>query len=176
MTLDETVEQAWQSRASYGAPDWEVEGWVTSYAAIAAGDLTTTVTPKTAEIANPGEDELGEARLADAGITGAEAGLGEGDVELAKPAAAAHPGGTATVVSSWSRTSSMGTSAIFDLHHLDRTHGGAHRLERLRPQQRRAPRGSPLRPRLPQGAALPRGEGRGREVRSGARHPHRRVR
>jgi NAD(P)H dehydrogenase (quinone) len=36
---DETVEQAWQSRASYGAPDWEVEGWVTSYLGIAAGEL-----------------------------------------------------------------------------------------------------------------------------------------
>jgi NAD(P)H dehydrogenase (quinone) len=36
---DETVEQAWQSRASYGAPDWEVEGWITSYTAIAAGEL-----------------------------------------------------------------------------------------------------------------------------------------
>ena len=36
---DETLEEAWQSRASYGAPDWEVEGWITSYAAIAAGEL-----------------------------------------------------------------------------------------------------------------------------------------
>jgi NAD(P)H dehydrogenase (quinone) len=35
----ETVEEAWASRASYGAPDWEVEGWVSSYAAIAAGEL-----------------------------------------------------------------------------------------------------------------------------------------
>ena len=36
---DETIEQAWESRASYGAPDWEVEGWITSYTAIAAGEL-----------------------------------------------------------------------------------------------------------------------------------------
>jgi NAD(P)H dehydrogenase (quinone) len=36
---DETVAEAWQSRASYGAPDWEVEGWVASYLAIAAGEL-----------------------------------------------------------------------------------------------------------------------------------------
>jgi hypothetical protein len=36
---DETVEEAYASRQSFGAPDWEVEGWVTSYAAIAAGDL-----------------------------------------------------------------------------------------------------------------------------------------
>ena len=28
---NETVQEAWQSRASYGAPDWEVEGWITSY-------------------------------------------------------------------------------------------------------------------------------------------------
>ncbi|HEV3400159.1 MAG TPA: SDR family NAD(P)-dependent oxidoreductase, partial [Actinomycetes bacterium] len=27
------------SRAHYGAPDWEVAGWVTTYAAIANGDL-----------------------------------------------------------------------------------------------------------------------------------------
>jgi NAD(P)H dehydrogenase (quinone) len=35
---DETVEEAYRSRSSFGAPDWEVEGWVTSYTAIAAGD------------------------------------------------------------------------------------------------------------------------------------------
>jgi NAD(P)H dehydrogenase (quinone) len=36
---DETIEQAWLSRASYGAPDWEVEGWITSYTSIASGEL-----------------------------------------------------------------------------------------------------------------------------------------
>ena len=36
---DETLEQAYASRESSGAPDWEVAGWVTSYAAIAAGEL-----------------------------------------------------------------------------------------------------------------------------------------
>jgi NAD(P)H dehydrogenase (quinone) len=36
---DETLEEAYASRAQYGAPDWEVEGWVSSYAAIGAGDL-----------------------------------------------------------------------------------------------------------------------------------------
>lgn len=35
----ETLEEAYASRASYGAPGWEVEGWVTSYAAIATGEL-----------------------------------------------------------------------------------------------------------------------------------------
>jgi uncharacterized protein YbjT (DUF2867 family) len=36
---DETLEEAYASRASYGVPDWEVEGWVTSYLAIAVGEL-----------------------------------------------------------------------------------------------------------------------------------------
>ena len=36
---DETDEQAYASRASYGAPDWEVAGWVSSYQAIRDGSL-----------------------------------------------------------------------------------------------------------------------------------------
>lgn len=36
---DETLEEAYTSRAGFGAPDWEVEGWVTSYVAIASGEL-----------------------------------------------------------------------------------------------------------------------------------------
>jgi uncharacterized protein YbjT (DUF2867 family) len=39
--VPETLDEAYASRAHYGAPDWEVEGWVTSYAAIAAGELAT---------------------------------------------------------------------------------------------------------------------------------------
>jgi NAD(P)H dehydrogenase (quinone) len=35
----ETLDQAYASRAGYGAPDWEVAGWVTSYHAIAVGEL-----------------------------------------------------------------------------------------------------------------------------------------
>jgi NAD(P)H dehydrogenase (quinone) len=35
----ETLEEAYQSRARYDAPDWMVEGWVTSYAAAATGEL-----------------------------------------------------------------------------------------------------------------------------------------
>jgi uncharacterized protein YbjT (DUF2867 family) len=35
----ETIEEAYASRAVYGAPDWEVEGWVTSYVAIAKGEM-----------------------------------------------------------------------------------------------------------------------------------------
>src|SRR4051812_23996290 len=36
---DETDEQAYASRAIYGAPEWEVRGWVTSYQAIRDGSL-----------------------------------------------------------------------------------------------------------------------------------------
>ena len=35
----ETVEEAFASRASYGAPAWQVEAWVSTYTAIAAGEL-----------------------------------------------------------------------------------------------------------------------------------------
>ena len=38
----ETLEEAYASRAHYGAPEFEIEGWVTSYAAIAAGDLNAS--------------------------------------------------------------------------------------------------------------------------------------
>ncbi|WP_350277484.1 SDR family oxidoreductase [Kribbella sp. HUAS MG21] len=36
----ETLDEAYRSRESYGAPAWEVAGWVTSYAAIASGELS----------------------------------------------------------------------------------------------------------------------------------------
>jgi uncharacterized protein YbjT (DUF2867 family) len=35
----ETLNEAYASRASSGAEPWEVTGWVSSYAAIAAGEL-----------------------------------------------------------------------------------------------------------------------------------------
>jgi hypothetical protein len=35
----ETLDQAYASRSGFGAPDWEVSGWVTSYSAIAVGEL-----------------------------------------------------------------------------------------------------------------------------------------
>jgi uncharacterized protein YbjT (DUF2867 family) len=35
----ETVDEAYASRSVYNAPDWEVDGWVTSYLAIANGEL-----------------------------------------------------------------------------------------------------------------------------------------
>ncbi|MEV0488609.1 NAD(P)H-binding protein [Streptomyces atratus] len=37
----ETREEAYASRAQYGAADWEVAGWVTSYEAIATGEMAT---------------------------------------------------------------------------------------------------------------------------------------
>ena len=37
--VPETEEEAYASRAHYGAPDWEVEGWVTSYQAIANDEM-----------------------------------------------------------------------------------------------------------------------------------------
>ena len=39
--VDETEEEAYASRAHFGAPDFEVAGWVTSYLAIARGELST---------------------------------------------------------------------------------------------------------------------------------------
>ena len=35
----ETIEEAWTSRRPSGAPDWEIEGWISSYLAIADGSL-----------------------------------------------------------------------------------------------------------------------------------------
>lgn len=37
--VPETIEEARASRAPSGAADWEIEGWVTSYVSIAAGEL-----------------------------------------------------------------------------------------------------------------------------------------
>ena len=36
---DETVEEAYRSRAAYGAPGWQVDAWVSTYTAIRAGEL-----------------------------------------------------------------------------------------------------------------------------------------
>lgn len=35
----ETLDEAYRSRAHYDAPPWEVEGWVTTYVAVACGEL-----------------------------------------------------------------------------------------------------------------------------------------
>ena len=37
----QNLEEAWATRRPSGHPDWEVEGWVTSYLAIAAGELAS---------------------------------------------------------------------------------------------------------------------------------------
>ena len=34
------MDEAYASRAKYGAPDWEVDGWVTTYAGVAANELS----------------------------------------------------------------------------------------------------------------------------------------
>ena len=39
---DETLEEAYASRAAYGAPGWEVDAWVSTYTAVAAGELAGT--------------------------------------------------------------------------------------------------------------------------------------
>ena len=37
----ETIEQAYASRRHYDAPDWQLDAWVSTYTAIAAGELAT---------------------------------------------------------------------------------------------------------------------------------------
>ena len=41
---DETLDEAYASRASYGAPDWQVDAWVSTYTSMAAGELSTVST------------------------------------------------------------------------------------------------------------------------------------
>lgn len=46
--LEETVEQAWAARRALGAPDWQVEAWVSTYLQIATGalDVVTDAVPR----------------------------------------------------------------------------------------------------------------------------------
>ena len=37
--IDETLEEAWESRRSTGAPDWMIEAWISTYTAVAKGEL-----------------------------------------------------------------------------------------------------------------------------------------
>ena len=39
--VNETLDEAYASRASYGAPGWQVDAWVSTYTAVAAGELST---------------------------------------------------------------------------------------------------------------------------------------
>lgn len=48
---DETIEEAYESRSPYGAPDWQVDAWVSTYTAIAAGEV--------AEVSGAVEDVTG---------------------------------------------------------------------------------------------------------------------
>ncbi|WP_433824853.1 SDR family oxidoreductase [Actinoplanes sp. CA-015351] len=41
---DETVEEAYESRAVYDAPRWQLDAWVSTYLAIAAGELAAVTT------------------------------------------------------------------------------------------------------------------------------------
>lgn len=42
--VDETLAEARASRAHYGAPDWQLDAWISTYTAIAAGELNTVST------------------------------------------------------------------------------------------------------------------------------------
>ncbi|HEY3339454.1 MAG TPA: SDR family oxidoreductase [Propionicimonas sp.] len=55
----ETVPEAYESRASYGAPDWQVDAWVSTYTAIAAGELAG-VTGDVERLAGHPATSLGE--------------------------------------------------------------------------------------------------------------------
>jgi uncharacterized protein YbjT (DUF2867 family) len=46
---NETIEEAYASRASYGAKDWQVDAWVSTYTSVAAGELAT-VSPAVEEL------------------------------------------------------------------------------------------------------------------------------
>jgi uncharacterized protein YbjT (DUF2867 family) len=37
--IDETLDEAYASRSTYGAPGWQVDAWVSTYTAIASGEL-----------------------------------------------------------------------------------------------------------------------------------------
>jgi NAD(P)H dehydrogenase (quinone) len=38
---DEALDEAYASRAAYGAPDWQLDAWVSTYTSVAAGELAT---------------------------------------------------------------------------------------------------------------------------------------
>jgi NAD(P)H dehydrogenase (quinone) len=57
---NETLEEAYASRASYGAPSWQVDAWVSTYTAIAAGELAG---PTSAVHELTGRDPMGLAEF-----------------------------------------------------------------------------------------------------------------
>jgi uncharacterized protein YbjT (DUF2867 family) len=60
----ETVDEAYASRSVYGAPDWQVAAWVSTYTAIAAGDLAE-VTGDVERLAGHPPMSLGEVLRSD---------------------------------------------------------------------------------------------------------------
>jgi len=50
---NETLDEAYAARAKYNAPKWEVDGWVSSYAAIGAGELSVVSDDITGLIGRP---------------------------------------------------------------------------------------------------------------------------
>jgi uncharacterized protein YbjT (DUF2867 family) len=55
----ETVDEAYASRASYGAPQWQLDAWVSTYTAIASGELDG-VTPHVERLAGHPPRSLAE--------------------------------------------------------------------------------------------------------------------
>jgi uncharacterized protein YbjT (DUF2867 family) len=62
----ETVEEAYASRAGYGAPDWQLDAWVSSYTAIADGSLAQ-VTSAISELTGHAATSLEQVLQADSG-------------------------------------------------------------------------------------------------------------
>lgn len=63
--VDETLEEARASRAPFGAPEWEVAGWISTYTAVAAGEhaeVTDHVERLTGHPATPLREVLRRAR------------------------------------------------------------------------------------------------------------------
>jgi uncharacterized protein YbjT (DUF2867 family) len=57
--LNETIEEAYASRAVYQAPDWQVDAWVSTYTAVAAGELAA-VSPDVPELTGHPATSLAE--------------------------------------------------------------------------------------------------------------------
>ncbi|GLY30480.1 SDR family oxidoreductase [Kineosporia sp. NBRC 101731] len=56
---DETIEEAYASRAGYGAPDWQLDAWVSTYTAI-AGNVMAPVSPAIEDITGTAPMSLAE--------------------------------------------------------------------------------------------------------------------
>jgi uncharacterized protein YbjT (DUF2867 family) len=85
--VDETLEEAYASRSTYGAADWQVAAWVSTYTAIAAGELagvTGDVELLTGRPATSLEDLLTRVRRAGSAVRDGEEGVldqpGEGEL------------------------------------------------------------------------------------------------